>query len=90
MERAAARLYVPPDAAAAILRDLERHKLARKRLDAPVAEFVYDPAWDESGQLMTTIARTYTRRLAAVATLIHRKAPKAVLEFARAFELKKD
>jgi hypothetical protein len=89
-ERTAARLYVSQDLAIDILGDLERRKLIRKQPNSPVAEFVYDTAWDESGQLMTKIASTYTRHLAAVATLIHRKAPRAVLEFARAFELKKE
>ena len=90
VERVAARLYVSRDTSAGILRDLEQRKLVRKQVDRPVAEFVYDPEWDVSGQMMTAIALTYTRHLTAVATIIHRRAPRAVLEFARAFELKKD
>lgn len=89
-DHTAARLYVSTESAAGILRDLEQRKLVHKRLDAPIVEFVYDAAWDKSGQLMTKISLAYAKHLTAIATLIHRKAPRPVLEFARAFELKKD
>lgn len=90
VERIAGRLYVSLETAEQILQDLEQRKLARKRPDAPVTEYVYDPAWDGTGQLMARVVMTYTRYLTPVATFIHSKAPRSVLEFARAFKLKKD
>jgi len=90
VERAAARLYVSVDAAAQILQDLERRKLVRKRLDEPASEYVYDPTWDGTGQLMASVAMNYRRYLAPVAAIIHAKASRSVREFARAFEFKKD
>jgi|SRR5688572_9732598 hypothetical protein len=86
----AARLYVSLETAAQILRDLEQRRLIARRPDAPATEFVFDGAWDDSGQLMARVVMAYTRFLTPVATFIHSKAPRSVLEFARAFELKKD
>jgi DNA-binding transcriptional regulator LsrR (DeoR family) len=86
----ARRLYVSPATAMQILRDLEQRRLVRVRLDLATDEYEYDPAWDATGQLMPKIERAYASRLASVATFIHSKAPRSVLEFARAFEIKKD
>lgn len=90
VERAAARLYVPPERAQQILADLEQRRLARRLPKATPPEYAYDAAWDTSGQLMAKVAMTYRRNLAAVAAFIHSRASPAVREFARAFELKKD
>ena len=90
VELTAARLYVSLEKAAQILRDLEQRHLIGKRPDASATEYVFDGAWDDSGQLMARVVMTYTRFLTPVTTIIHSKAPRSVLEFARAFELKKD
>jgi len=90
VEFTAIRLYVSLETAAQILRDLEQRRLIGKRPDAPATEYVFDATWDITGQLMAKVAMTYTRFLTPVATFIHSKAPRSVLEFARAFDLKKD
>ena len=89
VERAAARLYVPQDRAKQILSDLQQHRLARERPGADPVEYVYDAGWDQTGELMAKVARTYRRHLSGVAAFIHSKASRSVREFARAFELKK-
>jgi predicted ArsR family transcriptional regulator len=86
----ARRLYVSPATAMQILRDLEQRRLVRVRLDLATDEYEYDPAWDATGQRMLEVERAYASRLASVAMFIHSKAPRSVLEFARAFEIKKD
>ena len=90
VERTAARLYVAPETAERILLDLEKRKLLSKRLEAPATEYAYDPAWDKTGQLMERVVMTYTRYLTPISTFIHSKASRSVMEFARAFEFKKD
>ena len=90
VERASARLYVPPERAQNILADLERRRLVRLLPGAFHAEYAYDAVRDETGQLMEKVASTYRRHLSAVAAFIHSKASRSVREFARAFELKKD
>jgi hypothetical protein len=84
----AARIYVSPDSAAQILRDLARRNLASAVTEG--ARFAYDSAWDARGELMAKVAAAYRRNLIFVAELIHSKASAAVREFARAFEIKKD
>jgi hypothetical protein len=90
IERAAARLYVSPDAAERILETLEQRKLVKKWADGSVTKYEYDPEWDETGQLMSRVAMVYSRHLTPIANFIHSKAPRPVLEFARAFDLKKE
>lgn len=90
VELVATRLFVSPQKAKEILADLEGRKLIRLRADGSADAYVYDGAWDETGERMETIATTYTRQLARVATFIHAKPPRAVREFARAFEFKKE
>ena len=87
-EQLSARIYVSPDTAAQILRDLARRQLARSMSEDP-DRFVYDDTWDEAG-LMARVAEAYRRHLVLVAHKIHSKASGSVREFARAFEIKKD
>lgn len=89
----AARVYVGGDTARGVLEALEQRGLIRAEALADEAgepRYVYDPAWDESGQLMPKVATTYRRQLVRVAKAIHAKASPSVQEFARAFQLKKD
>ena len=88
-EQLAARIYVSPDTAAQILRDLARRQLVRATSENP-DRFAYDGAWDENDGLMARVAATYRQHLILVARKIHSKASGAVREFARAFEIKKD
>jgi hypothetical protein len=88
-EKIAARIYVATPAAAQILRDLVRCRLARAAEEDP-ASFAYDSAWDPDGAMMAKVAASYRQNLVLVARMIHSKASAAVREFARAFEIKKD
>lgn len=88
-EMLAGRIYVNTDQARTVLRDLEQRGLV-KRKGEPVAHYAYDAAWDTEGSMMNQVATTYRQQLIPVTTLIHSKASRAVLEFARAFEIKKD
>lgn len=84
-----ARIYVTPDAAAEIMRTLERRQLIHTEGANPL-RYRYNAAWDRTGDLMAQVATEYRRHLLAMATLIHNKAPSSVREFARAFDLKKE
>jgi hypothetical protein len=88
-DQIAARIYVDPEAAARILRELSRRRLARAT-DESASFFAFDPGWDYSGDLMERVAAAYRQKLILVAHRIHEKASGAVREFARAFEIKKD
>lgn len=84
----AERIFVTESMGAAILKDLQHRKFVAPAADP--LQYVYDPGWDKSGELMARIAATYGRHLIRVATLIHSKGSPAVREFARAFESKKE
>lgn len=83
------RIYVTPDAAAEIMRTLQRRQLILAEGANPL-RYRYNPVWDRTGDLMAQVATEYRRHLVAMATLIHSKAPSSVREFARAFDLKKE
>ncbi len=88
VKQLASRLYVPRGVGAAVVR-----ALARRRFIVPRggdSQYAYDSAWEPDGKLMPRVAATYRRHLIRVTRLIHSKAPTAVLEFARAFEPRKD
>jgi hypothetical protein len=86
----AARLYVAPEKAEAILADLVRRQLLRAGADDGGEYFEYDDAWDPGGERMAKVAASYRQQLLQVATLIHSKASTAVRDFARAFRIKKE
>lgn len=87
-EDLAKRIFVSKETASQILRDLQQKKLIATGSDP--AEYVYDPSWDPAGDFISHVAATYRKHLIPVATFIHSKASRAVLEFARAFEPKKE
>jgi hypothetical protein len=89
VEDLASRIYVRPEAAAEVLRALERRQLARPSAAPPLA-YRYDGAWDPSGERMAEIDDAYRHHLIRLATFIHRSGSSSVREFARAFDLKKD
>jgi hypothetical protein len=84
----ATRLYVPRGVGAAVIRALERRKFIMPIADG--SKYSYDAAWEPDGEFMARVAETYRRHLIPVTRLIHSKASAAVLEFARAFEPRKD
>jgi hypothetical protein len=80
------RLFVSRGLAALVIGALER----RRFIMATGLGYAYDSAWDSDGKFMTRVAATYRLHLIRVTKLIHSKAPTPVLEFARAFEPKRD
>jgi Mn-dependent DtxR family transcriptional regulator len=86
LEELAARIYVSPQATQDIATALERRQLIRR--DERGAYALNGEGVD--GARMAEVAGTYRRKLAQVAGLIHSKASLGVLEFARAFRLKKE
>jgi len=82
----AARIYVSPASARSILEALQRRRL----VSASPEGFRFDPADESQRALVTQLAVTYRSNLVSVANFIHRKASASVMEFARAFDLKKD
>jgi hypothetical protein len=88
VKQLASRLYVPRGVGAMVIR-----ALARRKFVVPIqggSQYAYDSAWEPDGEFMARVAATYRRHLIRVTRLIHSKAPTAVLEFARAFEPRKD
>ncbi|MGH8250553.1 MAG: MarR family transcriptional regulator [Steroidobacteraceae bacterium] len=90
VDHLAARLYVSKETAGQILQDLQQRRLVKEKPESTVLAYAYDQGWDGTGQLMASVAMTYRRKLTPVAAFIHSKAARSVLEFARAFDLKKD
>ena len=89
IERIAARIYVTPEVATQIVRQLVRRRMVSGP-DTGEPGHAYDPAWDATGAIMARVATVYRQNLILVANTIHSKASGAVREFARAFEIKKD
>jgi hypothetical protein len=88
VKQLASRLYVPRGIGAAVIRSLERRKFITSI--AGSSQHAYNSAWEPDGEFMAQVAETYRRHLIRVTRLIHSKPSTAVLEFARAFEPKKD
>ncbi len=82
----ARRIYVPPGSAASILQDLQRRKLA---IAADEGGARFNPNSPDAASV-PAVSAIYRRQLARVAGLIHSKASVGVLEFARAFRIKKE
>jgi hypothetical protein len=81
----AQRIYVTASVAHSILEALLRRRLISASLDG----CRFDPADDANRDLVRRVAKTYRSNLVSVANFIHRKASASVMEFARAFDLKK-
>lgn len=82
------RLYITPDAARLLLKDLAQRKLLV--VDSAASIYYYEPPSDEQDRLIGRVDEMYRRQLVRVSQLIHSKPSAAVRDFARAFRLKKD
>jgi hypothetical protein len=81
----ARRIYVPVGVARSIL-----ETLLRRRLIVAAEDGCRFAASDDAQRaLVMRVANTYRSNLVSVANFIHKKAPASVMEFARAFDLKK-
>lgn len=81
------RLYLENSAAMAILEDLQRRGLIAAVPREP-RQFRYEPS--ERDGLLAAVETAYRMDLVRISTMIHRKAPASVLEFARAFRFTKE
>jgi hypothetical protein len=79
------RIYLPRERVEAVLRDL----LARQWLE-PLADAFMFTSHPPDPTVIEQVAMAYRQNLVRVAEAIHRKAPAPVLDFARAFKLRKD
>lgn len=84
-EDVARRVYLPRDRAERLLADL----VARRWIVAGEAGYTFN-AESPDAPTIAHLAEHYRSNLIRIAEIIHRKAPSAVLDFARAFELRKD
>jgi hypothetical protein len=83
------RLYLPPERAAEVLRDLLRLEIAQE-IPGPPTKFSYSPSSKEQDDLMHEVDVAYRRDLVRISTMIHEKASSPIREFARAFRIRKD
>jgi len=88
-EELATRLYVDPRKVANLLQDLVRLQLVTETSSSP-PKFSYFSRSKEQDELMQSLDAAYRRDLVRISTMIHSKTSSSVLEFARAFRLKKE
>lgn len=79
------RVYLSEERAALVLRDLAAHGWVA----AADSGYAFD-AKSPDAPMIAHLAEHYRSNLIRIAEIIHRKAPPGVLDFARAFELRKD
>ena len=84
-DEVARRVYLPDDRTARLLQDLA----ARRWVVATDAGYAFN-ADSADAPTIAHLAAQYRSNLIRIAEIIHRKAPPAVLDFARAFELRRD
>ncbi|HUN87222.1 MAG TPA: hypothetical protein VMU28_00430 [Terriglobales bacterium] len=84
----AAALYVEPDVAERVLRQLVERDLILQASDE--SGQYYCEANSDRDALLQKVNETYRRQLVRISRLIHSKASVAVHDFARAFRFKKD
>jgi hypothetical protein len=84
-----AALYVPEEAAAKILRDLEEKELLSRAPGSDI-RYSYRSGSEVQDQLVSWVNAAYQRELIRISRMIHSKAPSGVREFARSFRFIKD
>ncbi|NUQ29837.1 MAG: hypothetical protein HOQ35_15170 [Acidobacteriaceae bacterium] len=85
----ASRLYVTPERAHEILRDLMRLQLVQA-MEGTQIRFGYLARSSEQDALMHEVDSIYRKDLVRVSNMIHSKESSPVREFARAFRFRKD
>lgn len=82
-----ARLFVPPAKARSIMNDLIRCRLVLEQQQGSGSfQYLSSP---QNDRLIAAVAEAYRTDLIRISTAIHSKASSGVLEFAKAFQLKK-
>jgi hypothetical protein len=85
VDEVARRVYLPPDRASRVLEDL----VAKSWLVSLAGAFEYNATTTDADPI-AQLAQLYPHNLVDIAGLIHRKASTAVLDFARAFQIRKE
>jgi len=85
----ASRIYQPISAVLPLLRGLQAHGLVTVDGAGDAVLYRYHDR-EETRPLMAKVVTAYRTQLIEVTRFVHAKASRSVLEFARAFDLKKD
>jgi hypothetical protein len=86
--RVCTRIYITRDQARSVLADLVSRGFIESLSEPATGAYRFNSQGDE-GELLSRVAAAYRRHLIYLTGLIHAKASRAVLDFARAFEFKK-
>ncbi|HTW64306.1 MAG TPA: hypothetical protein VME17_06800 [Bryobacteraceae bacterium] len=87
-ERLAKRLWVTPEAARNILRDLQREELIVGVARGDERYFYQSET--ELDRIIEAVESVYAQEMVRISNMIHSKASAAVRDFARAFRFKKE
>lgn len=85
----ASRLYVSPEQASRILRDLQRMQLIAESDPSP-GKYAYAARSEAQNELLASLDHAYRRDLVRISGMIHSKSSSGIREFARAFNLKQE
>jgi predicted ArsR family transcriptional regulator len=85
-----ARLYQSTEAIRRIAEDLSLRGLIKSSVEAEEPAYRYAPNSPDKAKLIEELALAYRRDLFAITRIIHMKASRGVLEFARAFRFQKE
>jgi predicted transcriptional regulator len=85
----ASRLYIAPETANDLVRDLVGLGLVTESQD-PGPKYSYFPRSEDQDNMMLLVDAAHRRDLIRISTMIHSKTSSAVREFARAFRIKKE
>jgi hypothetical protein len=88
VEEMAQSLYIQTEIAAKILADLQQRKLIAAS-DKP-GHFLYVSVSADRDDVVQDLDSVYRREVVRISSMIHSKASAGVLDFARAFRIKKD
>ena len=86
----AERLYLSPEVASAIVTGLKSKRVVTAVNDTEVVRYRFKPETAELRETTIQLEQAYRSHLMLVTQMIHSKAPRAVLEFARAFRVTKE
>jgi hypothetical protein len=81
------RIYIDEASAQVLMLSLQRAGLLSSE---DSVSFSFDASWSGAEQLMPRVSETYYSNIMRVTKLIHGKVSSSILEFARAFDLKKE
>lgn len=84
----AIRIYIEPNAAHTVLRDLARQELISRSAGEEEC-YAYVAHGDDKDRLIALVDTAYRREMVRISRMIHAKGPIAIRQFAQAFRFKK-